>query len=135
MPDLAVLLIAALWFALTAARVYRLARFYQIDEYKSNRFGRWWLSKPERILPPRSLPVMLGAAVFSVLFSEGGPLLPTLIFLAASVLATYPAPDREVKKKFVATPRARRILAAAFVIPVLLALIAFALIVSFSDDY
>ena len=135
MPDLSIILIAALWFVLTAARVYRLARFYQIDEYKSNRFGRWWLSKPERILPPRSLPVMIGAVVFSILFSEGGPLLPMLIFLAASALATYPAPDREVKKKFVATPRARRILAAAFVIPVLLALIAFALIVSLSDDY
>lgn len=116
MSELPILLIAALWGALTALRIYRLARFYQIDEYKSNRFARWWLARRERVLPQRALSVMLGAAVLAVLFSEGGPLLPALILLAAAPLAAYTPPDREVKKKFVPTPRARRILAAAVIL-------------------
>lgn len=121
MPELPTLLIAALWLVLTCARVYRLARFYQIEEYKSNRFARWWVADLGRVLPSRPALLMLVAAGLSVVFGEGGPLLPALILLAGSAAAGWPPAEREIKKKFVATPRARRMLAAAFVV-VLIAL-------------
>lgn len=116
MPELSLILIALVWFAATASRIYRLARFYQIDEYKSNRFARWWLAKRDRIFPGRSLIVVAVAAILAFFFSEGGAFLPTLIWAAAVVFAAYVPPDREIKKPFVATPRAKRILAAAWVI-------------------
>ncbi|MBK8138065.1 MAG: UDP-N-acetylmuramoyl-tripeptide--D-alanyl-D-alanine ligase [Chloroflexi bacterium] len=116
MPDLSLILVALLWAVETASRIYRLARFYQIDEYKSNRFARWWLSKRDRIIPGRSLLIVIGTAALAFIFSEGGAFLPTVIWIAGTLAATYAPPDREVKKKFVATPRARRILAAAWAI-------------------
>jgi len=119
MLDFALLLILLVWFAATVIRVYRLARFYQIDEYKSNRFARWWFGKLERVLPDRSLVIAGVAAAFGLLFGEGGPLLPLAIWLAAAAWIGWPRPEREVKKRFVATARAKRILGAAFVIAAL----------------
>lgn len=116
MLDIALLLILLVWFAATVVRAYRLARFYQIDEYKSNRFARWWFGKVERVLPGRSPVITGGAAVFAVLFSEGGPILPAVIWVIAAAWIGWPRPEREVKKRFVATARAKRILGAAFVI-------------------
>lgn len=116
MLDFALLSLLFAWFAATVIRVYRLARFYQIDEYKSNRFARWWFGKAERVLPNRS-PVIAGvAAAFGMLFGEGGPLLPLAVGLIAAAWIGWPRPEREVKKRFVATARAKRILGAAFVI-------------------
>lgn len=127
METLALILLALVWFGLTAARIYRLMRFYQIDEYKSNRFGRWWLARQERVLPRRALTAVAVSLALSFIFSEGGILLPALIWLAGSLAAGVLPAEREIKKKFVPTPRARRILATAFVLPLVLTLLLVAL--------
>lgn len=127
------ILILVLWFALTGLRVYRLARFYQIDEYKSNRFARWWFGKWERVVPSRSPVVLLVTAALAFVMSEGGDILPMLIWLAGSVIATFTPPDREVKKKFVATPRAKRILGTAWVIPPLVTVLTIVVSLTLSE--
>jgi hypothetical protein len=68
MIQLALILLALAWGAATGLRIYRQARFYQIDEYKSNRYLRWWLATRERALPSRV-----------VFLSEGGLILPLFI--------------------------------------------------------
>ena len=38
-----ILIITLIWLAGTCLRIYRMARFYQIEEYMSLRFLRWVL--------------------------------------------------------------------------------------------
>jgi UDP-N-acetylmuramoyl-tripeptide--D-alanyl-D-alanine ligase len=114
LTDVLLLAIAALWGALTVWRVYRLARFYQIEEYKANRFAVWWLGARARALPPRALTAGVLGAVLCVVLGEGGPLVPALIALVSGAAAGWLPAEVEVKKAFVPTARAKRLLAASW---------------------
>jgi UDP-N-acetylmuramoyl-tripeptide--D-alanyl-D-alanine ligase len=115
MDDFLRVLVLMAWAVMTGWRVYRLARFYQIDEYKSNRFARWWFASRERVLPQRALGAAVVAAGAGIIFSEGGALLPGLIWLVAIAIGGYLRQPTEIKKKFVATQRAKRLLAASWI--------------------
>lgn len=129
MLEIALIILAFAWVAATCMRIYRQARFYQIDEYKSNRYLRWWLGARERYLPQRVLIAGLVGGVLIVLMSEGGALLPVIIGFVTALGAGWPPKEREIKKPFRSTPRARRLLGAAFVLAaIVIAFAAFAII-------
>ncbi len=109
--------IMVIWAFGAGRRIYRQARFYQIEEYKTARYLRWLLSNPGRALPLRPLAAWGFAAAVSV-FTDSVPgsfaLTPYLAGLAAALIGQQPPAEAPIKKKFVATPRARRILGTAF---------------------
>lgn len=107
--------VAALW------RVRILARFFQLEEYMNLRFLRWAAERRHQWLPV-TVAVAAGTVLLSVLLAVLGiesTLLIGGIGAVAVLIAAYTAPATEVKKRFVATQRARRLLAAAVVIVVL----------------
>jgi UDP-N-acetylmuramoyl-tripeptide--D-alanyl-D-alanine ligase len=108
--------LALFWLIGACFRAYRQARFFQIEEYKINRYLRWWLHRRERLLPRRAfIPTVIGGALV-VMLSEGGPFVPAIIGLLASAVAVWPPDEGEIKKPFRATPRARRLLGTAFLL-------------------
>lgn len=124
MLEISLIILAFAWLATTCMRVYRQARFYQIDEYKSNRYLRWLFAARERLLPQRVVMAGLVGGVLIVLMSEGGALLPLVIGFVTALGAGWPPREREIKKPFRPTPRARRLLGAAFVLAALVMLFA-----------
>lgn len=115
MQTLFLILIILAWLAGGMLRIYRQARFYQIEEYKSGRYLRWWLAKSDRWLLQRPLMAFLvgGALAFFLSEAPESPL-PGIIALAATVIAVWPPKEGEVKKAFRRTERATRLLAASF---------------------
>jgi len=108
-------LIALIWLGGALVRVYKQARFYQIEEYKSGRYARWVLAKQERILPRHPLIAWFMGAVLAFFLSEApDSFLPPLIGAIASVIAVWPPDEGEIKKRFNRTPRATRLLGASF---------------------
>ncbi len=118
------LLVLAIWIVGALVRTYRQARFFQLEEYMNLRYLRWVLAARERWLPSRPLIAWLLGAVAAVIFSEGGAALPFVASVAAAMAAAVPPGEGEVKKRFRATGRARRLLAAALALPVILGLLA-----------
>ena len=112
MADVLLLGLAVLWLAGTWLQSYRQARFYQIEEYMSRRYLRWALRHPRQLLPIRAAAAWLAAALLST--AAAASPLPPVIAAAALIAAIVPPPAREIKKPFVRTPRATRILFAAF---------------------
>lgn len=111
------LLIALIWLLGTCLRIYRQARFYQIEEYMSGRYLRWYFAARERWLPRRSLVAWLIGVVLSVILSEApGGLLLTIIGIVTAIIAVWPPDEGEIKKAFKPTPRAKRLLAASFAV-------------------
>ncbi|NDJ63346.1 MAG: UDP-N-acetylmuramoyl-tripeptide--D-alanyl-D-alanine ligase [Chloroflexi bacterium] len=124
MIDPVLIIVLLVWLAGTRHRIYRQARFYQIEEYMSGRYLRWVAASRERWLPARpALAWLIGTALIVVLSEAPGDLLPTLIALASAGVAVWPPTIGEIKKPFRATPRARRLLGAAFVTAALSSLI------------
>lgn len=119
--DILLFITGAVWLGGTWLRVYRQAQFYQIEEYKSGRYVRWLLDQRSRWLPGRPVVAAVVGIGLGLLLGEApGSILPGVIgLLAAGVAVWQPAPA-EVKKPFKATARARRLLAAAFVVAALL---------------
>ncbi len=114
MTNLLLFIIAFIWLIGACLRVYRQARFYQIEEYMSGRYLRWLLADRSRWLPSRpALAGVIGVAL-AVVLSEGGATVPTVIAIAAALIAVYPPDEGEIKKRFRATPRAKRLLGASF---------------------
>lgn len=107
-------LIALIWLAGTCFRIYKQARFFQIEEYMNLRYLRWWLAERERWLPARTAAAWGIGALLAVLMSEGGDLLPGLIMSGAAVIAVIPPDEGEIKKKFNPTSRAKRLLGGAW---------------------
>ncbi len=123
MSNVLLLIIAAIWLVGACLRIVRQARFYQIEEYMSVRYARWLFSERERWLPNRpTLAGVIGVAL-AVILSEGGSLVPAVIAAIAAVVASLPPNEGEIKKKFRATPRAKRLLGASFVVAALIDLI------------
>lgn len=111
--------ILAVWLVGTWVRIYKQARFYQIDEYKSNRYLRWLIGERERWLPTRPLVAFFVGAVVAF-FTDSIPgetaIVPYIACIIAAAVAAIPPREGEIKKKFVRTQRATRMLAAAFTI-------------------
>jgi len=117
--DFSLLLIALVWLIGTCFRIYRQARFYQIEEYTSGRYLRWYFARRERWLPRRPLVAWLGAGVFGFLLSEApGDVLLTIIGVVSAIIAVWPPDEGEIKKGFRPTLRAKRLLGAAFCITI-----------------
>lgn len=120
------LVIALIWLLGTLVRIYRQARFYQIEEYKSNRYARWLLSERVRWLPNRAL---LGFAIGAVLgfFTDSIPgqtsIVPYIMGSIGALIAVWPPSQGEIKKRFVRTQRATRMLASAFVVAIIAMLV------------
>lgn len=110
------LLIALIWAIGACIYAYRQARFYQIEEYKTNRYWRWILSRRDRWFLRRPILAAFLGALFGVFFSEGGMILPTIIAIIASSIGVIPPAEGEIKKRFNRTPRATRLLGATFTV-------------------
>jgi UDP-N-acetylmuramoyl-tripeptide--D-alanyl-D-alanine ligase len=117
MTELFLFFLAGAWLIGAWLRVYRQARFFQIEEYMNGRYVRWWLKDTERVLPRRPLVAFGLGAVLAFFLSEApGSPLPAIIALIAAVAAVWPPDQGEIKKAFNRTGRATRILAAAFAV-------------------
>lgn len=116
MIEILLLIVALVWLGGTLTRIYKQARFYQIEEYKSNRYLRWLFKARERWLPNRALVAWLIACAFSVILSEGGLLVPAVVGVIAAIIAGIPPAEGEIKKRFNRTPRATRLLGGAFLL-------------------
>lgn len=120
------LIVMLVWALAALYRVYRQARFYQIEEYMPRRYLRWWLRVRSRVLPTRTIAVFAALALFAA-FSDSLPggfsPVPHVAMLIAGLTALVPVPEADVKKKFIRTGRATRLLATAFAIVGLLAIL------------
>lgn len=115
-------LIGLVWLVAASIRMYQQARFYQIEEYKSLRYIRWLFAERGRWLPAR--PVVAALAGGTVGLFVGDTVMVTVgILLVAAGIAAYPLPAGEVKKVFVRTARATRILSGGFALALLLVLL------------
>lgn len=113
--NLILLAVLLIWVIGSFVRVYKHARFYQIEEYKSKRYLRWWLTERERWLPRRTLAVTFVGMVLAFLLSESpNSPLPAIIAGIASIIAVIPPDEGEIKRKFIRTQRATRLLGASF---------------------
>jgi UDP-N-acetylmuramoyl-tripeptide--D-alanyl-D-alanine ligase len=111
------IVIALIWLAGTCLTIYRQARFYQIEEYKSGRYARWYFSERSRWLPRRPVLVwVIGTAIGFFLSEAPDSILPGVIAVIVALVAVWPPDEGEIKKAFRRTPRATRILGAAFVL-------------------
>ena len=119
-------IIALIWAAGTNFRIYRQARFYQIEEYMSGRYIRWLFSERERWLPSRSLAVFFIGGVIAF-FNDSIPgevaIFPYFASIVAAVIAVFPPREGEIKKAFVRTQRASRMLGAAFLLSIIFAIV------------
>ncbi len=106
-------IIGMLWTVGACVRVYQQARFYQIEEYMSRRYLRWLFAERDRWLPTRGVAAGVGGGV-AALFVGDTTFITAAVLIIAIIIATYPQSPGEVKKQFVRTARATRILAAAF---------------------
>jgi len=130
-------LVVLVWLLGAWLRTYRQARFYQIEEYKSGRYGRWLAAERERLLPMRPLIAWAFGALLGLLgdtIPQGFAIVPYIAALLAALLAVQPTPEKEVKKGFVATDRAKRLLAAAFALATLAALLGLGLLAAVTES-
>jgi UDP-N-acetylmuramoyl-tripeptide--D-alanyl-D-alanine ligase len=113
------ILIAVLWTVAAVQHVYRQARYFQIEEYMNLRYARWALRERQRAFPARPF-VVFGAAALLALFSDRVPdglsLIPLAAVAAAGGIACIPLPEPPIKKAFVRTQRAMRLLVTSSVL-------------------
>lgn len=115
------ILLALIWSAAVVWRIYRLARFFQIEEYNSPRFLRWIIGKRTRYAPNRFLlGLAAGLGIVGIALAVGidAPAFHWVWWTAVAVFVAYPEPVKEIKKRFVRTQRATRLLATAFIVAV-----------------
>ncbi len=125
MIDLFLLIIALIWWAGACLRIYRQARFYQIEEYMSLRYLRWITSRRERWVPGRPLIAFLISAGITLLLTEASDgIFPFIVGAIGAISAVYPPNEGEIKKQFRPTARARRLLTTTFIVVTLLTLAA-----------
>lgn len=115
MAELLLLLIALVWGVGACLRIYRQARFFQIEEYMNLRYLRWTVAERDRWLPRRPLMAWFLGSIFAFFMSEApGVFILGLVGLISAVAAALPPAEGEVKKAFRATDRAKRLLGASF---------------------
>jgi UDP-N-acetylmuramoyl-tripeptide--D-alanyl-D-alanine ligase len=114
-------LLALLWSAVAFWRVRILVRFFQLEEYMNLRFLRWAAERRAQWLPLSMFGAIAVVVIGGVLVVAG---IETTVVLGAVALiaiafAAYQPPASEIKKRFVATQRARRLLGAVIAIVLL----------------
>ncbi|NWG18197.1 MAG: UDP-N-acetylmuramoyl-tripeptide--D-alanyl-D-alanine ligase [Chloroflexi bacterium] len=113
--DAAQAVILMIWLAGAMIRIYRQARFYQIEEYKSGRYLRWLLARRGRWLPARPAGAWFVGLLLALFISDApGSFVPSAVGVISGMIAVWPPDEGEVKKGFKATARAKRLLSAAF---------------------
>jgi UDP-N-acetylmuramoyl-tripeptide--D-alanyl-D-alanine ligase len=136
MPNPFAILIITAWVIAAAIRVYRQARFYQIEEYMSARYLRWVVARRARWLPQQAgLAALIGAVLMFTLGEAPGSSLPYLIGALAAGAAALPPRAVEVKKAFRPTPRARRLLVTAIALTAIAGLTALGISTGMSDRF
>jgi UDP-N-acetylmuramoyl-tripeptide--D-alanyl-D-alanine ligase len=114
------LIIVLVWLIGTCFRIYKQARFFQIEEYMGGRYLRWSFARRERWMPRRPVMAWIGAGVIGFVLSEApGNVLLTIIGVISAIIAVWPPDEGEIKKAFRPTPRAKRMLGAAFIVAAL----------------
>ena len=120
MAEILLALLAAIWLLGAWHRVFQQARFYQIEEYMSRRFLRWFRLDHTRLLPARPIAAwILGSAIGGLLAEAPGSAMPTIVAVFAAIVAVLPQRQREMKKPIVATARLKRLLASAWIASVI----------------
>ena len=115
MTEFLLIILTLIWLGGAFFRIYKQARFFQIEEYKPNRYLRWWLSSRDRALPSRTLiATVVGLGLAFLMGEAPDSVLPVVIALIATLVAVWPPDEGEIKKTFRPTQRAIRMLAAAF---------------------
>ncbi len=127
-----IIALGLLWWIGVCSRVYQQARFFQIEEYMSARYVRWLFRERGRWLPTRPVAAGVGGAIAG-LFVGDTDFVTFIVVSVAGAVAVWPQPPGEVKKGFVRTKRATRMLGAAFVVALLLMLVAVAIANGISD--
>ena len=109
--------LALVWLLGTWIRIFRQARFFQIEEYMSQRYLAWiWRNRPH-LLPMRPLAAWLIALILVALLTETqSSTLLYIIAISAALIAALPPTETEIKKPLVLTGRLKRILAASFLL-------------------
>jgi UDP-N-acetylmuramoyl-tripeptide--D-alanyl-D-alanine ligase len=127
--------ISLVWLAGTCLRIYRQARFFQIEEYMSARYLRWLFARRDRWLPTRPCIAWVACIILIFVMTESPlDLVPGVIGIITASIAVWPPREGEVKKPFRATPRAWRMLAAAFVAAALVTLLIVTLLNRLPDN-
>lgn len=111
-----------LWLAGIILRVWRLARFFQIEGYESKRYLRWLIGKPQRYVMWRALVFAGVAGLISLAlnwFGQDTKAVYLVVWGVAAVLGIWPEPIKEIKQKFKVTQRAARLLIMAFALAVI----------------
>lgn len=114
------LILLLIWLIGGGIRIYKQARFYQIEEYMSDRYTRWLFSDITRWLPRRPIAAwFVGGALGLFLGEAPNSVIPEILAIIAAMIAAYPPDEGEIKRAFVRTQRVARMLAASFVIALL----------------
>lgn len=116
------LALAVFWTMPAILRTWRMARFYQLEEYKSGRFLRWLAANRERWFPRMNARIMLAGIIIGFalqVIDINQPALHFLLWLLIGALLSRPERLKEVKKQFVRTQRATRLLGVAFALDTL----------------
>ncbi|MCY3914782.1 MAG: UDP-N-acetylmuramoyl-tripeptide--D-alanyl-D-alanine ligase [Chloroflexi bacterium] len=120
MSEILLAVLAAVWLIGAWLRVYRQARFYQIEEYMNERYLRWMLGDRSRSLPSRPIAAwILGLAIGSLLAEAPNGVVPQMVIIIAALVAVVPPRQHEFKQAFAATARMKRLLAGAWLASVL----------------
>ena len=111
MPEIVLI---SVWLIGAWLRLFRQARFYQIEEYMSRRYLRWVLADWRRALPLRPLAAWIaGLAIGFARGDASGSYLPFMIAVTAAAIAAVPPASAEEKKPLVVTGRVKRLLSGA----------------------
>lgn len=120
MQPFLLLILSLFWLGGTWIRVYKQARFYQIEEYMSGRYLRWIVNNRQYLLPTKAISAWFIGIALSFLMGEApDSALPAIIGIIAAMIASIPQNEGEIKKQFNRTQRVTRILGAAFIVSAL----------------
>ena len=103
-------LLIAIWGGGTLLRIWRQARFFQLEGYMTSRYLRWLAARPGRIVVVRALvfSALAGlAAIIIDLTGQDREGVYLIVWGVAGILAVWPERFKEVKQKFTLTQRAR----------------------------
>jgi UDP-N-acetylmuramoyl-tripeptide--D-alanyl-D-alanine ligase len=115
-------ILIVLWLAGIILRVWRLARFFQIEGYETRRYLRWLIGKPQRYVMWRALVFAGVAGLISLAlnwFGQDTEAVYLIVWGVAAVIGVWPEPTKEIKQKFKLTQRAARLLIMAFALAVI----------------
>jgi UDP-N-acetylmuramoyl-tripeptide--D-alanyl-D-alanine ligase len=108
---------ALIWMAAAVRRIYRLARYFQLEGYNSPRFLRWMLRQRRE---QRYVLATLAALVLWIVPA----LIDSKIFVfAALLLLIFQPRDKQINQPFTRTQRAMRLLVTAFAVALILPLV------------